>query len=93
MPIINRNAAGIDLSGDVSHFVALEIGDELEVREFGGMTVGQFQADMISFPQAPHVILESLLFVTVALVESTPPETKRPALLSEAKMFQKGRVF
>lgn len=38
MPIINRHAAGIDLSGDISHFVALEIGDELEVREFGGMT-------------------------------------------------------
>jgi transposase len=38
MPVINRHAAGIDLSGDVSHFVAVEIGDELEVREFGGMT-------------------------------------------------------
>lgn len=38
MPIINRHAAGIDLSGDISHFAAIEIGDELEVREFGGMT-------------------------------------------------------
>lgn len=38
MPIIHRHAAGIDLSGDISHFVAVEVGDELEVREFGGMT-------------------------------------------------------
>ncbi len=38
MPVINRHAAGIDLSGDVSHFVAVEVDDELEVREFGGMT-------------------------------------------------------
>jgi transposase len=38
MPVIHRHAAGIDLGGDVSHFVALEIEDEIEVREFGGMT-------------------------------------------------------
>jgi transposase len=38
MPVINEHAAGIDLSGDISHFVAIEIGDEVEVREFGGMT-------------------------------------------------------
>ena len=38
MPVVNRHAAGIDLSGDISHFVAIEVGDELEVREFGGMT-------------------------------------------------------
>jgi len=38
MPVIHRHAAGIDLGGDVSHFVALEIDDEIEVREFGGMT-------------------------------------------------------
>lgn len=38
MPVVNRHAAGIDLSGDESHFVAIEVGDELEVREFGGMT-------------------------------------------------------
>lgn len=38
MPILHEHAAGIDLSGDESHFVALEIGEEVEVREFGGMT-------------------------------------------------------
>lgn len=38
MPVINRHAAGIDLGGDVSHFVAVEAGDEVEVKEFGGMT-------------------------------------------------------
>lgn len=38
LPVVHRNAAGIDLGGDVSHFVAVEVGDELEVQEFGGMT-------------------------------------------------------
>ena len=38
MPVIHRHAAGIDLGGDISHFVALEVGDEVEVREFGAMT-------------------------------------------------------
>lgn len=38
LPVVHRHAAGIDLGGDVSHFVALEVGDEVEVREFGGMT-------------------------------------------------------
>jgi transposase len=38
MPVINQHVAGIDLSGDSSHFVAIEVGDEVEVREFGGMT-------------------------------------------------------
>lgn len=30
MPVINRHAAGIDLGGDISHFVGIEVGDELE---------------------------------------------------------------
>lgn len=38
MPVIHRHAAGIDLAGSASHFVAVEIGDEIEVREFGGTT-------------------------------------------------------
>ncbi len=38
MPVIHRHAAGIDLAGAASHFVAVEIGAELEVREFGGTT-------------------------------------------------------
>ncbi len=39
MEIIHRHAAGIDLGGKKSHFVALEIGQEIEVREFGMTTV------------------------------------------------------
>jgi transposase len=38
LPVVNRHAAGIDLAGAGSHFVAIEIGDEIEVREFGGTT-------------------------------------------------------
>ena len=38
LPVVHRHAAGIDLGGDVSHFVAVEVGDEIEVQEFGGMT-------------------------------------------------------
>ena len=38
MPIVHRHAAGIDLAGAASHYVAVEIGDEIEVREFGGTT-------------------------------------------------------
>lgn len=38
MPVVHRQAAGIDLAGAAAHFVALEIGDEIEVREFGGTT-------------------------------------------------------
>jgi len=38
MPVIHRHAAGIDLAGAASHFVAVEIGDEIKVREFGGTT-------------------------------------------------------
>lgn len=38
MPVINEHAAGIDLGGGSSHFVAVGIGDEIEVREFGMMT-------------------------------------------------------
>jgi transposase len=40
LAIIHRHAAGIDLGGKTSHFVALEIGQEIEVREFG-MTTAQ----------------------------------------------------
>jgi transposase len=39
MEIVHRHAAGIDLGGKKSHFVALEIGQEIEVREFGMTTV------------------------------------------------------
>jgi len=38
MPIVHRQAAGLDLAGAASHFVAIEIGEEIEVREFGGTT-------------------------------------------------------
>ena len=38
MKIINRHAAGIDLGGKKSHFVALEIEGDVEVREFGMTT-------------------------------------------------------
>ncbi|MHB9026479.1 MAG: IS110 family RNA-guided transposase [Armatimonadota bacterium] len=38
LPIVHRHAAGIDLAGAASHFVAVEVGDEIEVREFGGTT-------------------------------------------------------
>jgi transposase len=38
LPVRHRHAAGIDLAGAASHFVAVEIGDEIEVREFGGTT-------------------------------------------------------
>ncbi len=37
--VIHRNAAGIDLAGRGSHYIALEISEtELEVIEVGGMT-------------------------------------------------------
>ena len=39
MEIIHRQAAGIDLGGKKSHFVALEIGSEVEVQEFGMTTL------------------------------------------------------
>ena len=42
MEIIHRHAAGIDLGGKTSHFVALDMGQEIEVREFG-MTTPQLQ--------------------------------------------------
>ena len=38
MEVIHRNAAGIDLGGKTSHYVAIEIGNEIEVREFGMVT-------------------------------------------------------
>jgi transposase len=38
MPVVHRHAAGIDLAGAASHFVAVESGDAIEVREFGGTT-------------------------------------------------------
>ena len=38
MPVVNRKACGIDLSGASTHFTTLEIGDELEEREFGATT-------------------------------------------------------
>jgi transposase len=38
LPVVHRHPAGIDLGGKNSHFVALEIGDEIEVCEFGLMT-------------------------------------------------------
>lgn len=38
LSVVHRHAAGIDLAGAASHFVAVEIGDEIEVREFGGTT-------------------------------------------------------
>lgn len=38
MPVVHRHAAGIDLAGAADHFVAVELGDEIEVRSFGGTT-------------------------------------------------------
>lgn len=38
MEVIHRHAAGIDLGGKKSHYVALEIDDTIEVREFGMIT-------------------------------------------------------
>jgi transposase len=38
MPVVHRHAGGIDLAGAASHFVAVEIGQDIEVREFGGTT-------------------------------------------------------
>lgn len=38
LPIVHRHAAGVDLGGRTSHFVAFEVGEELEVREFGMTT-------------------------------------------------------
>ena len=38
LPVINRLAAGIDLGGATSHFVAVEVGEEIEVQEFGVTT-------------------------------------------------------
>ena len=38
MPIINDHAAGIDLAGASSHFVAVERNGVVECREFGGTT-------------------------------------------------------
>ncbi|MEI8123215.1 MAG: IS110 family transposase [bacterium] len=38
MPIVHRHAAGIDLAGSASHFVAIEVDNEIEVCEFGGTT-------------------------------------------------------
>jgi len=50
LPVIHRHAAGIDLAGAASHFVAVEIDDEIEVREFGGTTdeVKELVAYMLS---------------------------------------------
>jgi transposase len=61
MPVVHRHAAGIDLGGDVSHFVAVEVGDEVEVREFGGMTPELL--DMVTY-LAEHA-------VTTVAMEST----------------------
>jgi transposase len=38
MQVIHRHAAGIDLGGKKSHFVAIELAEEIEVREFGMVT-------------------------------------------------------
>lgn len=38
MPVVHRHAAGIDLAGAAPHFTAVEIGEEIEVRDFGGTT-------------------------------------------------------
>ncbi|MEI6349430.1 MAG: IS110 family transposase [Candidatus Berkelbacteria bacterium] len=38
MPVINNHAAGIDLAGASSHFVAVESNGVVECREFGGTT-------------------------------------------------------
>jgi transposase len=38
LPVVHRHAAGIDLAGAASHFVAVEVEDAVEVREFGGTT-------------------------------------------------------
>jgi transposase len=38
LPVVHRQAAGIDLGGATSHFVAVEVGDEIEVQEFGVTT-------------------------------------------------------
>jgi transposase len=38
LPIVHRHAAGIDLGGSAAHFTAVEIDDEVEVRDFEGTT-------------------------------------------------------
>lgn len=53
MPVVNRHAAGIDLAGAASHFVAVEINDEIEVREFGGTT--NEVNDMVAYMAAHNV--------------------------------------
>lgn len=45
--MIHRHAAGIDLGGKHSHFVALEVEGEIEVREFG-MTTPQL-IEMVNY--------------------------------------------
>ena len=38
MPVINNHAAGIDLAGASSHYVAVEVDNTVVIREFGGVT-------------------------------------------------------
>jgi len=61
MSVVHRHAAGIDLGGKKSHFVAIEIGDdEVEVREFG-MTTPQLieMADYLLANGVTTVSMES----------------------------------
>jgi transposase len=60
LPVVHRQAAGIDLAGAADHFVAVEIGDEIEVRSFGGTTdeVKELVAYLVSC-QATSVAMEA----------------------------------
>ena len=60
LQIVHRHAAGIDLGGRRSHFVALELGDEIEVREFG-MSTQQLlgMADYLCTQGVTSVAMES----------------------------------
>lgn len=61
LPVVHRHAAGIDLGGATSHFVALEVGEVIEVREFG-ITTPDLHA-LVAYLQA-HA-------VTTVAMEST----------------------
>lgn len=60
LPVIHPHAAGIDLGGKTSHFVALEVDGEIEVREFG-MTTPQLiaMADYLGAQGVTSVAMEA----------------------------------
>lgn len=74
LEVIHRHAAGIDLGGRRSHFVALEVEGEIEVREFG-MSTSQL-IEMVN-----HLCAHG---VTSVAMESTGKYWKVPCDLLEA---------